>query len=114
MELIINDLLPVRGFKCMAMWPFVFVRTEAIPRFRHTDKNHEGTHLGQQAEMLVVPFYVWYVVEWLVRLVQYRNARQAYRNISFEREAYANERDDTYLSHRKHYAWVKYLWLTKK
>ena len=41
-----------------------------------------------------------------VRLFKKGNA---YRNISFEREAYANEADENYLQHRKHYAWIHYL-----
>jgi hypothetical protein len=38
-------------------------------------------------EMLYIPFYLWYGVEWLVKLFCKGNA---YRNISFEREAYDN------------------------
>ena len=33
----------------------------------------------------------------------------AYRAISFEREAYDNQRDASYLSHRRHFAWRHYL-----
>ena len=32
-----------------------------------------------------------------------------YRTISFEREAYANERKDEYLRGRRHYAWIRYM-----
>ena len=60
-------------------------------------------------EMLYVFFYLWYGIEWLVRLVMYRNARTAYRNISFEREAYMNQGSMSYLQGRGRYAWVKYL-----
>lgn len=71
--------------------------------------NHERIHNAQMLEMLVIPFYIVYVLEWLVRLVQYRSWHKAYMNISFEREAYKNGRDLTYLPARRHYAWVKYL-----
>ena len=47
---------------------------------------------------------MWYVVEWLVKLSQKRNA---YYRISFEREAYRHEHNLNYLRHRKHYAWWK-------
>lgn len=50
--------------------------------------NHEQIHSAQMKELLYVPFYIWYVIEWLFRLLQYRDADKAYRNISFEREAY--------------------------
>lgn len=69
--------------------------------------NHERIHTAQQRELLFVPFYIIYVAEWLVRLVWYRNHKLAYRNISFEREAYANQDNLFYLSGRRHYAWLR-------
>lgn len=66
--------------------------------------NHERIHTAQMLEMGILPFYIAYVVEWLVRLLMRGNA---YRNISFEREAYAHERDLDYLEHRRHYAWMR-------
>jgi len=49
---------------------------------------------------------LWYVVEWIIRLFLKGNA---YRNISFEREAYSNEKDLSYLDNRKIFAWTKYI-----
>lgn len=40
--------------------------------------------------------------------------RHAYRDISFEQEAYYHEEDMKYLKNRKHYAWIKYLFKTYK
>lgn len=71
--------------------------------------NHERIHTAQQREMLFIPFYIWYVIEWLVRLIQYRNRNDAYMNISFEREAYAHGHNLRYLPRRKPYAWLRYL-----
>lgn len=71
--------------------------------------NHERIHTSQMRELLFVPFYILYILEWLVRLVKYRNHNKAYMNISFEREAYANGRDLTYLSRRKPFSWIKYI-----
>ena len=71
--------------------------------------NHERIHTAQQKELLFIPFYIIYVIEWLVRLAQYRNWRDAYINISFEREAYRNGNNLHYLSCRKRYAWTSYL-----
>ena len=42
-------------------------------------------------------------------LTKHRNMKQAYYNICFEREAYANEADMSYLKHRKLFAAFKYL-----
>lgn len=68
---------------------------------------HEKIHWKQQIEMLILPFYVWYLIEWLIRL--FTNRGNAYRSISFEQEAYKKESNVNYLSDRKHYDWVKYL-----
>lgn len=62
---------------------------------------HERIHWQQQTEMLYIFFYLWYVIEWTIKLFKYK--RQAYMNISFEREAYAMPEN------RKPYNWIKYL-----
>ena len=72
---------------------------------------HESIHWKQQMEMGVLFFYLWYLIEWLVRLLT--NWENAYDSISFEREAYSNEDDMNYLTIRKHYTWVKYLKIKK-
>lgn len=56
--------------------------------------------------MLYVFFYLWYLIEWFVRLFRKGNA---YKNISFEREAYANEQGNHYIRDRKRFAWFNYL-----
>ena len=71
--------------------------------------NHERIHTAQQRELLFVPFYIIYVLEWLFRLIQYRNRNKAYLNISFEREAYKNGKNLEYLRSRKLFAWLKYI-----
>lgn len=106
-RIIFNNVIPFKGFKAITIWPFVFVRSKYEDGgMSDKDVRHETIHLRQQAELLVVFFYVWYIAEWLIRLFQKGNA---YRNISFEREAYANEKDENYLKNRKHYAWFKYI-----
>ena len=68
--------------------------------------NHESIHTAQMRELLYLGFYLAYVIEWCVRLLMCGNA---YRNISFEREAYSNESDLEYLKKRKHFAFLNYL-----
>jgi hypothetical protein len=46
-----------------------------------------------------------YLVEWVIKLPFY--GKQAYYNISFEREAYSNELNLQYLGKRKRYNWIK-------
>ena len=65
--------------------------------------NHELIHVAQQRELLYLPFFLWYGLEWLILLIKYRDGMQAYRNIRFEREAYQHQYDLTYLQHRRHY-----------
>lgn len=72
-----------------------------------TTINHESIHWKQQLEMLILPFYIWYLVEWLIRLII--NGKNAYYAISFEHESYANENNSKYLEIRKHYSWLKYM-----
>ncbi|MVN90572.1 hypothetical protein [Mucilaginibacter aquatilis] len=89
----------------MAVFPFILVRTQVL-------KNdvvllrHETIHLKQAAELLVIPFYLLYLLNYLVNRLKYNNHQTAYEQIVFEREAYRFERDDQYLSRRKLWAWV--------
>lgn len=108
MRVIYNKYIPLPGYKAITFWPFVFVRENAKTRYGVVDDNHEHIHGEQQKELPVV-FFLWYVVEWLIRLLIYRNQKEAYRNISFEQEAFVHQADWPYLRKRKHYAWVKYL-----
>lgn len=71
--------------------------------------NHERIHDAQMRELLYILFYIFYVLEWLFRLVQYRRHKTAYYNISFEREAYANDHNLNYLKSRKPFSWINYL-----
>lgn len=91
----------------ISLYPFVLIRKEVEPTERLI--NHEKIHLRQQLEMLVLPFYIVYFLEFLIRVIQYRNFGKGYRNISFEREAYHYDWDTEYLSQRKSYAWTKFL-----
>ena len=68
---------------------------------------HESIHWKQQMEMLIVPFYIWYLLEWLIRLPVY--GKEAYRNLSFEREAKTFEGVQGYLGIRSRYAWLKFI-----
>tara|TARA_B100001057_G_C22500355_1_gene813773 strand:- start:134 stop:583 length:450 start_codon:yes stop_codon:yes gene_type:complete len=104
----VNRLLLRKKFRGMALWPFVLVREPSLKEDA-VFLNHESIHLRQQAEMLLLFFYLWYGMEFLCRWVQYRNRYQAYKNISFEREAYKNEKDLHYRKQRSFWNFVKYL-----
>lgn len=112
MKIIINRHLPPKGFTAINLFGVIFTRrgdeiSERVIR-------HEKIHSQQMKYMLYLFFYLWYGVEWLVRLIQYRNAKTAYFNISFEREAYYNDSNPHYLKSRRAFAWIKYLTIKRK
>lgn len=96
---IYNKIIPFKGFRAITLWPFIFVRKGC--EFNEIHLNHEKIHARQQLELLIIPFYLIYLIEWLVRLIITRNLHKAYRDISFEKEAYANESNLDYLKNRK-------------
>ena len=108
MRVIYNRLIPFRGFKCINLFGVLFVRKGSI--MTQTDYNHEAIHTAQMKELLYLPFYILYVMEWLWRLFHLRDGTAAYRAISHEREAYANQGNPEYLKNRKPYNQIKSLW----
>jgi hypothetical protein len=92
----------------MTLFPFIILKHSSL-RENKVLMHHERIHIRQQFECLLVIFYLIYVIEFLIHLVRYQNIEKAYRRISFEREAYSNERDFDYLEKRKIWTWLKYL-----
>lgn len=106
MKIIYNSVIPFKGFIMINIFGIFFARKEFKGRIDDTLINHERIHTEQQKELGFIFFYVWYLIEWLIRLLLPGNA---YRNISFEKEAYDNKNDKTYINHRKRYNWLKYI-----
>ena len=107
MFLIVARYLIPKGYRGLTLFPFVFVKY-SLDKKNPVFINHERIHLRQQLELLIIPFFVLYFMEFLVRLIQYKNRDLAYRNISFERESYANEKELDYLKHRSFWNFLKY------
>lgn len=105
--MIVNRFIPFGRFTAINLFGLIFVRSGKA--FTDTDLHHEHIHTRQLLEMLVLPFYIWYVMEWFLRLLKTHNLIRAYRAISFEREAYDHQDDEDYLQRRRPYAWLKYL-----
>jgi hypothetical protein len=95
----------------IAIFPYVILRE----RYRDSEDefwvkankktiNHESIHFQQALELGVIPFYLLYVLEWMFKLPFY--GKEAYYEISFEKEAYENEKDLDYLNDRKRYNWL--------
>jgi len=105
MRIIYNKIIPFKGFKAVNLFGFLFARK----KLSEDEIRHEEIHSLQMKEMLYVGFYIWYCVEWLIRFFLCWNAKRAYFNISFEREAYLFQGSPSYLEERKHYSWFHYL-----
>jgi len=101
---IYNNILPIKGFKAMNLFGILLIRKGKVM----TDKNirHEQIHTEQMKEMLYIGFYLWYVIEWLIRLILCMSAKRAYYSISFEQEAYKHQEDVSYLERRRRYEWL--------
>ncbi len=104
MKIVRTSILPFHGFSAINLLGILFVHNGVY--LSNELINHERIHTAQQRELLYVFFYIIYIIEWLVRLTMRGNA---YRNISFEREAYANQRNLNYLKERPLYAWRHYM-----
>lgn len=120
------------------LFGFVFSKRKESEISQST-RNHECTHARQWFETTalfgalflaivlafgVTPwlvvlsglmYYVWYVIEWLIKLVIYNTFNtsgekpNAYKNLSFEREARLSERDAHYLENSDYFAWLRHL-----
>lgn len=88
----------------MALFPFILVR-EGKPSARLL--NHERIHHRQQLELLILPFYVWYLLEYAWHRLRGLSHHAAYLAIRFEREAYRHDGEADYLKRRKWWAFLR-------
>ncbi len=94
--------------QAITIFPFIFLK-HSSDRDNRILINHERIHVLQALELLIIPFYFLYLLEFSLRMLQYRNFTRAYLNISFEREAYDNEHNLNYLKSRKLFSFWKYV-----
>jgi hypothetical protein len=90
----------------ITLYPFILIRD------KRPDDNlifHEQIHVRQQLEMGILLFYYWYLMEWLIHYFTVKDVWKAYYLISFEKEAYANDKDKDYLKRRKFWAFLRWL-----
>ena len=74
----------------VTIYPFIFIKYPK-EETRQTLINHEKIHIKQQLKWLIIPFFLMYGIEYLIGRIKGMNHDQAYRNISFEKEAYELE-----------------------
>ena len=120
----INKFIPLPNFRACNLFGVVFVR--GTRPLSDVTINHESIHSQQFYEITAVGFalaillfplswifllfapffyYIVYVLEWIIRLPM----GDAYRSISFEKEAYDNEDYLGYLKERKPFSFLNYL-----
>lgn len=125
-----NKHIPVQGFKAFFFCGILFVRGNA--KLDDVTMNHESIHSRQWAEcgvtalialspliliglwwlwlvLSVFAFYILYGIEWLVKLFIYKDSHKAYRNTSFEREAYKYQNELDYDKLRNRFEWLKHI-----
>ena len=96
MIVIVSRYLIPKDFRGITLFPFVFVSEKDLKQ-NQVLINHEKIHIRQQLALLILFFFIWYGIEFLIKWVIYNDKNVAYRKISFEREAYENEKDLNYL-----------------
>lgn len=112
----------------ITLFPFILLIDASNKRVR----NHELIHIRQQLEVLIVcapvigvgvwlhspwwllallinPYYLWYITEWLIHLIRFRDSLRAYYNISMEQEAHDHQSNLAYLVSRRPFAWLRYV-----
>jgi hypothetical protein len=94
-------------FHAVTIWPFIILKNKKL-KYNKVIINHEKIHLKQQIEMLWVFYFIWYLTEFFIRLLLTRDFMRAYHLISFEQEAYSNEKNMSYLSERKFWNFLNY------
>lgn len=124
MKIFLTKNFPPSPYAAINICGLLFCREKYARRIAGTAEEgnflrHEYTHTLQYREMLYLFFLLWYLIEYLIKYVicylksyrVYNNSTQrtAYRSISFEQEAYANQQDVQYNKSRKHYAWLRYV-----
>ena len=126
MKIINNSIIPFKGFIAINLFGTLFVRSEyayklELESYKATVLNHEAIHTEQMKDFARfmpkfiqqyiggIVFYIIYLLEWLFKVIfMYPFSHEAYRNISFEREAFQNEKDLCYIDNRKLFAqWKK-------
>ena len=100
-----TDIVKYFGLNGIMLFPFCFVRKRAIA----STIRHEKIHFKQALNLLVIPFYILYFIEWIRCLIQYR--KNAYYYICFEQEAFLNDYKRDY---KVGYNWTRYVFKKEK
>ncbi|MGK0413361.1 MAG: hypothetical protein ACJA1B_001564 [Polaribacter sp.] len=104
----ISKYIVTKGFSGITLFLFIFLIHKNL-KYNKALIHDEKIHLQQQKEMFIFFFYIFYGLEWCLKLLKHQNKNSAYLSASFEREAYQNENNVNYLKIRKPWAFLNYL-----
>lgn len=103
MKVVRSNIFSTFGAKYVNLFGYLITSKHAV--VTPVDYNHEAIHEAQMKELLYVPFYILYFINWIVNIPLCWNLHKAYRMICFEKEAYSKQNNLDYLRTRKHYSW---------
>ena len=112
--------LPAKGYYGICLFDNLIIREEYRDKpIKQSTINHESIHASQARDFGIgfcgyFIFYLWYLLEWLLKLPWKLLKYDPYMSIGFEQEAYNRDVDPNYLKNRKRFAWVKYIFKMKK
>lgn len=106
MKIIKNKIIPFGSYYAINIFGYCFTKRD----LKDWQIRHEQIHSEQMKELYYIPFYIWYCLEFLIKLLYYFNWQKAYKAISFEREAYFYQEWNYYISYRKKYAWKEFIY----
>jgi|APIni6443716594_1056825.scaffolds.fasta_scaffold400100_1 hypothetical protein len=105
---ILVNILTLNFANAITLFPFIFIKYKS-----HKENkiliNHERIHIQQQLELLIIPFYIIYLLDFLIKFMKFKSKKEAYLNISFEKEAYSNQNNFEYIKIRKFWAFLNYV-----
>lgn len=105
--IIVSKYLTPKNYSALTIYPFIILKHQNLKNDSFLI-HHENIHISQQKELLWVFFFIAYFLEYVFQLLRYKNHYKAYKNISFEKEAYQNESNLNYLIDRKKFSFLNY------
>lgn len=129
MIVIKNKFIPFGVYTTMNLFGIIITKTKLNDKII----NHERIHTMQMLEVAIVvaciisalivfadisawwlliscpTYYIWYVIEYMWIRIMHDKQVCAYKDVSFEEEAHANDDNLDYIKNRKLFTWIKYL-----
>ncbi len=107
LKIVYCSWFPMKGYLAITILRWMIVRKSYANKVSPIVVNHENIHYAQERELWYAGFYLLYCLMFIWNFLKMWKWKKAYRAIPFEVEAYANERNLSYLKERKRFAWKK-------